>query len=204
MADTYNNATARQLLESQQPLTSENSLPASSPPEDLLTDKLSAVEQPLDSSFRDNIKAENLVGSEALKQTPEQTEPASDLTKQESEQLAYQQTVEENIAQINKEREQQEIAAAREEIRQAQMQVQQSGNNEVNHQLDKDIDTFINQQNQGIFHRGMFAAITFFAAYHHKKAQRELASRRSATKTGSSIAYGERDQEQQQNSQNLG
>lgn len=141
---------------------------------------------------------------ELTEQLPEQAVPTPDSQPQESEHSAYQQAVKENIEQINREKEQQEIAAAREEIRQAQTQVQQSGDTAANHQLDKDVETFINQQNKGVFHRGMFAAITFFTAYHHKKAQRELASRRSTAKSGGNITYGERDQEQQQNSQNLG
>lgn len=208
MADTYSNATTRQSPENQRPSSGENPLSTAPLPEDLLADKLSAVEQPLDNQLQNN-SAENLttspISGEAAgqTQTPEQAEPAENLTKQASEQSAYQQAVVENITQINQEREQQEIAAAREEIRQAQMQVQQSGDKEASHQLDEDVDAFINQQNKGIFHRGMFAAITFFAAYHHKKAQRELVSRRrSNSKTGAT--YGEHDQEQQQSSQNLG
>lgn len=130
--------------------------------------------------------------------------PLPSAQEEQREQLAYNQALSEKITQENRAREQAEIAAAREEIQVAQKQVHNLADAPAAASIDNAVEIFAADEKKGIFNRGIFSAISFFTAYHRKEAQRKRAQHQSGKANTHTPAYTERDQEQQQNSQNLG
>lgn len=130
--------------------------------------------------------------------------PLPSAQEEQREKLAYNQALSEKITQENRAREQAEIAAAREEIQVAQKQVHNLADAPAAASIDNAVEIFAADEKKGIFNRGIFSTISFFTAYHRKEAQRKRAQHQSGKANTHTPAYTERDQEQQQNSQNLG
>ena len=130
--------------------------------------------------------------------------PLPSVQDEQREKLAYNQALSEKITQENRAREQAEIAAAREEIQVAQKQVHHLANASAASSIDNAVEIFAADEKKGIFNRGIFSAISFFTAYHRKEAQRKRVQHQSGKAHPNTPTYTERDQEQQQNSQNLG